>query len=66
MQDDKGGGTLNTAKAHGVGAVYLGRAETPFELKDSANRELDVVRSSGIYLAENGRAGSVQQIDLTV
>ena len=66
MQDDKGGGTLNTAKAHGVGAIYLGRAETPFDLKDGANQELGVVRSSGIYLAENGGAGSVQQIDLMV
>lgn len=66
MQDDKGGGTLNSAKSYGVGAVYLGRAETPFELKDSANQELGAVRSSGVYLAENGGAGTVQQIDLMV
>lgn len=66
MQDDKGGGTLNSAKSLGVGAVYLGRAETPFELKDSANQELGVVRSTGIYLAESGGAGTVQQIDLMV
>lgn len=66
MQDDKGGGTLDTAKSHGVGALYLGRAETPFALNDSANRELGVVRSTGIYLAENGDAGSLQQIDLMV
>jgi hypothetical protein len=66
MQDDKGGGTLNTAKAHGVGAVYLGRAETPFELKDSTNQDLGAVRSSSIYLGENGSAGTVQQIDLMV
>ncbi|WP_420474677.1 hypothetical protein [Noviherbaspirillum sp. ST9] len=66
MQDDKGGGTLNTAKSYGVGAVYLGRAETPFELKDGANQDLGVVRSSGVYLTENGGAGTVQQIDLMV
>jgi len=66
MQDDKGGGTLQTAKSHGVGAIYLGRAQTPFELKDDTNQELGVVRSTGMYLWENGRAGTVQQIDLTV
>jgi hypothetical protein len=66
MQDDAGGGTLDTAKAHGVGAVYLGRAETPFELRGDGNRELGAVRTSGLYLAENGGAGSLQQIDLTV
>ena len=66
VQDDKGGGTLATAKSHGVGAIYLGRAVTPFDLKDNANQELGVVRSTGIYLAENGTAGTMQQIDLTV
>jgi len=66
MQDDKGGGTLQTAKSHGMGAIYLGRAQTPFELKDDANQELGAVRSTGMYLWENGRAGTVQQIDLTV
>jgi hypothetical protein len=66
VQDGSGGGTLNTAKSHGVGALYLGRAETPFELKDNANQELGAVRSTGIYLAESGSAGTLQQIDLSV
>ncbi|HYD59099.1 MAG TPA: hypothetical protein VEC35_02005 [Noviherbaspirillum sp.] len=66
MQDDKGGGTLNTAKSHGVGAIYLGRAETQFALKDGSNQDLGEVRSSGIYLNENGSAGTLQQIDVMV
>lgn len=66
MQDDKGGGTLNTAKSYGVGAIYLGRAQTPFELNDNTNQELGAVRSTGIYLRENGSAGTLQQIDLMV
>lgn len=66
MQDDKGGGTLATAKSHGVGAIYLGRAETQFALKDGSNQDLGEVRSTGIYLTENGRAGTLQQIDLMV
>jgi hypothetical protein len=66
VQDDKGGGTLNTAKSYGVGAIHLGRAETRFALKDAANQDLGEVRSTGIYLMENGRAGMMQQIDLMV
>jgi hypothetical protein len=66
IQDGKGGGTLNTAKSYGVGAVHLGGADTPFALKDSGNQELGEVRSTDIYLAENGSAGTVQQIDLMV
>ncbi|RZI44038.1 hypothetical protein EGT07_01010 [Herbaspirillum sp. HC18] len=66
VQDGKGGGTLETAKSHGVGALYLGRSETPFSLKNDSNQDLGQVRSTGIYLAENGSAGTLQQIDLMV
>lgn len=64
--DENGGGTLTAVKERGVGAIYLGRAETPFELKDQANRELGAVRTSGVYLTEDGEAGTVQQIDVSV
>ena len=66
VQDGNGGGTLNTAKSHGVGAIHLGRATTPFALNGQGNQELGEVRSTGIYLAENGAAGTLQQIDLMV
>ncbi|OWW23014.1 FG-GAP repeat domain-containing protein [Noviherbaspirillum denitrificans] len=66
MQDDKGGGTLETAKSHGVGALYLGRAQTPFALNGAENQSLGEIRSTGIYLAENGKAGTLQQIDVMV
>lgn len=66
VQDGNGAGTLALAKAHGVGALYLGRAETPFAIKDGTNQELGGVRSTGLYLSENGNAGTLQQIDLMV
>ncbi|HYD96754.1 MAG TPA: hypothetical protein VEC01_15605 [Noviherbaspirillum sp.] len=66
IQDDKGGGTLETIKSRGVGALYLGRAGTAFSLKDEVNRDLGQVRSTGIYLTENGSAGTLQQVDLMV
>ncbi len=49
-----------------VGAIYLGHADTPFAIKDESNELLGQVRSSGLYLEEDGGVGSVQQVDLKV
>ncbi len=61
-----GTGTLTGLKAHGVGALSLARLATPFELRSASNESLGAVRTSGLYLNENGSAGTLQQIDLTV
>lgn len=49
-----------------VGAIYLGHIDTPFKLADPDNQQLGQVRDSGLFLAEDGSAGTVQQIDLVV
>ncbi|MFA6312261.1 MAG: hypothetical protein WCV99_11885 [Sterolibacterium sp.] len=64
--DAQGAGDLASLSARQVGALFLGRQATPFELRDGANQSLGAVRASGVYLAENGAAGSLQQIDLSV
>ncbi len=64
--DAQGGGKLSTLLEKQVGALYLGSQATPFELRDSNNQSLGSVRSSGVYLSENGSSGSLQQIDLSV
>ena len=66
QRDEHGQSTLTGLHEHGVGALYLGSSETPFALKDDANVLLGQVRASGIYLNENGSAGTLQQIDLAV
>jgi len=48
----------------GIGALYLGRVESPFAIKGSDNELLGQVRSTGIFLREDGGAGTVQQLDL--
>jgi hypothetical protein len=58
--------SLVSLKDQGVGALYLESAATPFSLKDDGNRLRGQVRASGVYLCEDGRAGSLQQIDLAV
>ncbi len=55
---------LSTLAEKGVGAIATSSAETPFALKDSANILQAEVRSSGVYLSENGTAGTIQQVDL--
>ena len=64
--DASGKGTLGSLSEQGVGALYLGSVDTPFALTDSENRTLAQIRASGVYLREDGRAGSLQQVDLAV
>ncbi|OHE09079.1 MAG: hypothetical protein A2513_07215 [Sulfurimonas sp. RIFOXYD12_FULL_33_39] len=50
----------------GIGAIFLGNIATPFELKSSSNTQLGVMRKSGFFLFESGKAGVISQIDLAV
>ena len=49
-----------------IGAIYLGHMETPFSLKDQNNELQAQIRSTGLFLFEDGKVGNVQQIDLVV
>lgn len=49
-----------------VGAIYLGHATTPFQLRTADNQSLGEVTDTGVYLTEDGKTGTVQQIDLSV
>lgn len=65
-RDAEGNDRLDGLLERNVGAIYLGQAATPFSLKDNDNALLGMVRASGIYLKEDGGAGTVQQLDLVV
>ena len=64
--DGTGKESLNTLREAGVGALYLGSVETPFDMTDQENRLLAHIRASGVYLTENGKVGSLQQMDLAI
>ena len=66
QRDAAGESSLQTLREAGVGALYLGSTATPFALTDEDNRLRGQVRASGVYLNEDGRAGTLQQIDLAV
>lgn len=65
-KDASGKDQLSTLAQRNVGALYLGNVTTPFDLKNTANDLQGQVRSSGVYLNEDGSAGTLQQVDLVV
>ncbi len=66
LPDESGQGKLKTLAEANVGALYLGRASTAFDLKDAANQTQGIMRSSGVYLREDGSVGTISQVDLRV
>lgn len=66
MADEQGNMQLIALGQAGVGALYLGNVSSQFDIKDATNNSLGTVQSTGIFLGENGGAGTVQHIDLTI
>ncbi len=65
QKDENGNDVLRGLGAAGVGAIYLGNVNTEFSLNSQADNKTNaVVRQTGMFLYENGNAGTVQQIDL--
>lgn len=48
----------------GVGAIYLGSADTEFSLNSAKNNTNAVIRQTGVFLYENGNAGTIQHVDV--
>jgi hypothetical protein len=65
-RDSVGEMRLEGLDQRNIGAIYLGQIATPFMLKDADNQLLGAVRATGLYLQENGMAGTIQQLDLVV
>ncbi|MDD4588139.1 MAG: hypothetical protein PHC60_07110 [Heliobacteriaceae bacterium] len=65
-KDDAGNDVLFALGQKGIGAIYLGNIAAEFHLKNEANELLGLARKAGIFLRENGTAGTVQEIDLVV
>jgi len=67
MKDEQGNDRLVTIRDAGVGAIYLGSADTEYHLNDmEANKNNAVLRKTGVFLKENGDVGTIQHVDLTL
>ena len=62
--NENGEDVLYTLKEAGVGAICLQRASTDFTQTNSNNEVKGAIRSTGIFLYENGGVGTVQHLDL--
>jgi len=60
------GDSLVSLKELGIGAILLSSQQTNFSLNNAANRPLGQIAGSGLFLRENGGAGSIQEVRLTV
>lgn len=64
-KDENGKDELYTLKEAGVGAMCLQKADTDFSLNSLKNNQTNGrIRSTGIFLYENGNVGTMQQLDL--
>ncbi|OPZ60691.1 MAG: hypothetical protein BWY87_00315 [Deltaproteobacteria bacterium ADurb.Bin510] len=61
-----GGANLSSLAQQGVGAIWLKSVTQPFDLRDQGNALVGRVLSTGLFVGEDGRSGSVQQLDLLV
>lgn len=50
----------------GIGAIYLGSVKSAFTLKGESNQTLGQIQQTGIFLREDGTAGTVQHVDISV
>ena len=62
----EGNEAVSGLKESNVGAINLGNVDTRFALKDSENQQVGQIEKSGVYLNEDGTAGIVQQVSVTV
>lgn len=64
VMDENGKEQLYSLADKGVGAICLKNVQTDFALKDASRKTNGVIRKTGIFLFENGNAGTVQHVDL--
>ena len=64
IREKDGTDKLLSLKEAGVGAINLMNAPTEFSLKDMANKTNAIIRTTGMFLYEDGRAGTIQQVDM--
>lgn len=63
-QNEDGTDSLYSLSDKGVGAICLQNAATDFTLNGSQGQPNGYIRNTGIFLYENGSAGTVQHVDL--
>lgn len=63
-KDENGKDVLYRLADKGVGAICLQNTSTDFTLQGQGGRTQGVVRNTGVFLYENGLAGTIQHVDM--
>lgn len=63
-KDENGKDVLYRLADKGVGAICLQKAATDFTLQGQEGRTQGVIRSTGVFLYENGLGGTIQHVDV--
>lgn len=63
-RDENGRDVLYSLTDKGVGAICLQNVSTDFTLKGQTGQTQGAIRNSGVFLYENGCAGTVQHVDV--
>ncbi len=59
-------GEVNGLKESNIGAINLGSVDSPYTLKNDQNETTGQIEKSGVYLAEDGTVGQIQQLSVKV
>lgn len=65
-KDSEGNDQLFALGEKGIGAIYLGNVDTLFSMKDQNNDLQGQIQKTGVFLKEDGEAGTIQHIDFAV
>ena len=65
-KDDERNGFLKGLEDSGIGAISLKNEDTLFNLNDSENYLLGQVQKTGIFLNEDGKVKTIQQVNFVV
>lgn len=65
MDEDGNQKTMGLKEAN-VGAIYLGNVNSQYSLKSDNNSTLGVIQKTGVFLSEDGKAHTIQHVDLAV
>mgnify|MGYP001704955499 FL=1 len=63
-KDENGNDRLYSLAEKGLGAICLQNISTDFSLKNAKNETNGIIRNTGIFLYENGVAGTIQHVDM--
>jgi hypothetical protein len=65
-KDADGNDIFYTLKDKNIGAIYLGNVYAEFDIKNHKNILYGKAKRASVFIREDGLAGTIQQIDLTV